>query len=182
MSEQKKMIGDMAYRLEVYLKGEKAAASWHLGFGLAMPLLGGGILVLSGLPFWRGLGWTLILTAALQGWTGWDNRRGWRRLAVRLPSLLQQAPQAFAREETDRMQLVLPHHQRLRAAILGLLILGIILTLIGGVLSSLPFTLGLGTGCCLQGATLLVLTIAGHWRNELYSYEVKSFGEQYPRS
>ncbi len=175
-------IAEMNGRLRKYLEDERAGARWQLGLSLPC-FLAGALVLLSGFPpFWQGLGWPLLLLGGIQLWTGRQGLRESRRLNDRLPLLLQKDPPALARQEVDRMADRLTYLQRLRLTALSVVIFGIMLALTGGLIRPSSFTLGLGMGCCLPGAIMLVLAISSHWRNEMYAYELQSFAEKFPLS
>jgi hypothetical protein len=142
----------------------------------AFTLIAGAILLfLIEEPLWLGLSSSVIVLSLIQLWSGTQLFRQTNNLEQRLPAQLDLHPGRFRREELERCNQEEVRYNKQRTVVLLLIVLGIVLTLIGGVVSRLPFTAGMGFGLCLQGAILLVLNLTIQWHQSLYQHDVERF-------
>lgn len=165
----------MKEKLHQYLRVRRKTAALYLLLGTITLVAGGALLFSLEERIWNGLSSAGIALAFIFLWTGTLEMRQTVALSGWLPELLKLHPGRFRKEELERCERENARYQRQRTMVLLLTALGIVLTLVGGVISRRPFTAGMGFGLCIQGAVLLVFNLNLHWHQSLYQHAVERF-------
>jgi hypothetical protein len=168
-------FSDMRDHLLGYFRLLRRTAAVYLLTGVLTLIAGAILFFLIEEPLWLGLSSSVIGLSLIQLWSGTQLFRQTYNLEERLPAQLDLHPGRFRREELERCNREEVRFNKQRTVVLLLIVLGIVLTLIGGVVSRRPFTAGIGFGLCLQGAVLLVLNLTIQWHQSLYQHAVERF-------
>ena len=155
-------------RLQEYLKGERASAIALLLIGILSAAIAFFMNLFLEADLGQGLMISIFCLSALQLLRGGIQFRQAQQLSPELPFLLNTHPHEFYQKEDARTE---KQARKLNGFILAetiILALGISMALWGSIGQENSFSVGLGVGCMVQSALLIVHDIYANLRLGLY--------------
>lgn len=165
----------MEVYLKKYLKSEKQTAWTLLIIGTIATVFG--LVSVFQYPklLWLGLGLPFLLLGLLELATGIVRYMTSSRQHQAFGALIRDFPQQFIRTEQHRLSELIKHLDRKRNTELLLLVLGIGMTIVGGISGLSDLSMGIGIGLSIQAAILLIDSLITQWRAGLFQHEVRRF-------
>lgn len=152
--------------IRIYFQAEKIGGQLAASIGIAACSVGGGVMLSAGAPFYTGLSIPLVLIGIVQIMTGATIARRSDLQARDLEQLLEESPDEFHSQETQRMEAVMRNFLRLKWAEAAFIVVGLAIILVNDTLS---FTKGLGAGLFAQGVVSLVFDFFAEKRGKTYA-------------